>query len=223
MASPERGRPAGGGPSGTADAIRRGSGAGARGHRRAADAQLLGEFGLQHRAGIGFGDEERAESLPALREEEAIAAAVLQRALVERDSLAERRRAAEAEIARLDARLAEYAGEAERESGLSEDAEAMQARLVEEAEAIKEAAEGHDEKLELAAEQAEEAAEALAEREEAMQVLNEAVATLAARHQAVASLVADSRKVLDRETAEAARARRRGSRRCRAASRNRAR
>ncbi|WP_172327079.1 AAA family ATPase [Mangrovicoccus sp. HB161399] len=149
---------------------------------------------------------EAEEMLPALREEEAIAAAVLQRALVERDSLAERRRAAEAEIARLDARLADYASEAEREAGLSEDAEAMQARLAGEAEALDEAAEGHDEKLELAAEQAEGAAEALAEREEAMQTLNEAVATLAARHQAVARLVSDSRKVLERETAEAARA-----------------
>ncbi|WP_138466367.1 chromosome segregation SMC family protein [Poseidonocella sp. HB161398] len=146
------------------------------------------------------------DQLPGLREEEAIAAAVLQRALVERDSLAERRKAAEAEIARLDARLADYAHEADREAGLSEDAEAMQARLLDEAEALAEAAEGHDEKLELAAEQAEAAAEALAEREEAMQGLTEAVAALAARHQAVARLVSDSRKVLERETAEAARA-----------------
>ncbi|MBE3640398.1 AAA family ATPase, partial [Mangrovicoccus algicola] len=152
----------------------------------------------------GAARSEAEDSLPALREEEAIAAALLQRAMVERDSLAERARAAEAEILRLEARLADYAGEAAREDGLSEDAEAMQARLAEEAEALEEAASGHDEALDLAAGQAEEAAEALALREEAMQELTEAVATLSARHQAVARLVSDNRRVLDRETAEAA-------------------
>jgi chromosome segregation protein len=66
---------------------------------------------------------ESAETaLPPLREEEAIAAAVLQRLYVERDSIdAEAARAAEA-VASLEARIAQLARDLERETALNADA-----------------------------------------------------------------------------------------------------
>lgn len=149
---------------------------------------------------------EAEDGLPALREEDAIAAAVLQRALVERDTLAGKMQAAEAEIIRLDTRLQELSREEDREDQLDADAQRMRAQLGEEAEALIVAGAGHADKLDEAEALADAAADELAQREEDMTSLTEAVAELAARHQAVARLVADNRRLVDRETAQADRA-----------------
>lgn len=146
------------------------------------------------------------EALPPLREEDAIAAAVLQRALVERDTLTDKVKAAEAEIARLDSRLKELDREEERELHLGADAQKMQGQLAEEAALLTEAGEGHEARLAEAGRLAEEAAAELTEREADMTRLTESVAVLAARHQAVARLVADNRKLVARETTQADRA-----------------
>jgi chromosome segregation protein len=81
---------------------------------------------------------ESAETaLPPLREEEAIAAAVLQRLYVERDSIdAEAARAAEA-VASLDARIAQLARDLERETALNADAGETIATLETEAETLR--------------------------------------------------------------------------------------
>ena len=151
--------------------------------------------------------EKAAEALPALREEEAIAAAVLQRLAVERDTLADREAQAEATIETLTARIEQLGHDAEREAHLNHDAGEVIARLMAEAEEIAAASEGHDGRLAEAAEAAREAASVLQAREEQLSERTEDVARLSARHQSAHRLLDDSRKVLERNEAEVNKAR----------------
>ncbi|MCA8884818.1 MAG: chromosome segregation protein SMC, partial [Rhodobacteraceae bacterium] len=151
---------------------------------------------------------EAAEAaLPPLREEETIAGAVLQRLEVERDTLVAQEDRARAEIKTLEARLAQLTRDRDREAGLNSDAAQTLARLADERGGLEAANEGHDAALAAAAAEAEAAAEVLGDREAALTALTEDVARLAARHQAVERLLADSRKTLDRSEAETAKAR----------------
>ncbi len=149
----------------------------------------------------------REDALPALREEEAIAGAVLQRLMVQRDTLREQQERACALIETLAARLQQIDRDAEREAGLNRDAGETIARLDREQAQILKAAEGQEDRLAEAAEAAEEAAAVLAEREAALSQLTEDVARLAARHQSAQRLLADARASLSRalDAAEAAR------------------
>ncbi|PVA09411.1 chromosome segregation protein SMC [Pelagivirga sediminicola] len=147
------------------------------------------------------------DALPALREEEAIAAAILQRLSVQHGSLADQEIAARTRIETLEGRIAQLARDIEREAGLNRDAGDTIARLDwEQAELLK-AAEGHEDRLGDAADAAREASERLQERESDLSVLTEDVARLAARHQSAQRLLSDSRKTLERSEAEAERAR----------------
>ncbi len=148
------------------------------------------------------------DALPPLREEEAIAAAVLQRLLVSRDRLADQEARAAERIETLTARIRQLGADIEREAGLNRDAGETIERLEWEARELARAGEGFDARLAEAAEAAHEAARVLSEREEALAQLTEDVARLAARHQSARRLLEDDRKTLERSeaAAEAARA-----------------
>jgi chromosome segregation protein len=151
---------------------------------------------------------EQAEAaLPPLREEQAIAGAVLQRLTVERDTLRDREARAQEQIVTLEGRLAQLGRDSERESSLTRDAGDTLERLDWEASELARAAEGHEARLAQAQDAAQEAADVLADREDALSALTEEVARLVARHQSVDRLLSDSRRTLDRSEAEAAAAR----------------
>ncbi|MDO6586029.1 chromosome segregation protein SMC [Salipiger sp. 1_MG-2023] len=150
---------------------------------------------------------EREEKLPSLREEEAIAAAILQRLTVQRDTLSDQERRAAETIAALTRRIAQMAKDMEREGGLNRDAGETIAQLEAEAQALADAAEGHEERLEEASEAASEAAATLHEREADLAQRTEDVARLAARHQSAHRFLADSKRLVERYDGEAARAR----------------
>ena len=146
-------------------------------------------------------------ALPPLREEEAIAAAVLQRLLVQRDTLSDQEAAANRTIQTLEARIIQMANDIEREETLNRDAEETIGRLDWEAKELAKATEGHEEKLEKAAEVARNSAATLQERESSISELIEDVARLAARNQSAHRLFEDATKTLDKSEAEAERAR----------------
>ena len=150
---------------------------------------------------------ESAEAaLPPLREEEAIAAAVLQRLYVERDSIdAEAKRATE-QVASLEARIAQLARDLDRETALNADAGETIAGLEAEAASIREAMEGHSEALEAAQAEAVAANDILGEREGALARETELQADLAARHQAADRRIAEARQARARHEAEAEKA-----------------
>ena len=146
------------------------------------------------------------EALPALREEEAIAAAVLQRLQVQRDTLSDQEKRATDTIATLEARIAQLSKDIEREGGLNRDAGETIARLEWEAGEIAKAGEGHEGAMEDASQSAREAAAVLQEREGDLATLTEDVARLAARHQSAKRLLDDSRATLEKNETEASRA-----------------
>ena len=151
---------------------------------------------------------EAAEAaLPALREEDAIAAAVLQRLLVQRDALADRETRAEQTIETLTQRIAQLARDIDRESGLNRDAGETIARLEWEGTELAKAGEGHAAALEAAAEAARDAAGVLQAREDDLAQQTEDVARLAARHGSAERLLADSRKTQAKSEADALKAR----------------
>ncbi|WP_417525259.1 chromosome segregation protein SMC [Marinovum sp.] len=145
--------------------------------------------------------------LPALREEEAIASAVLQRLQVQRDTLADQETTARDKIATLENRIAQLARDIDREAGLNRDAGETIERLEWEAAELAKAGEGHEAAMEEATEMAQEAAAVLSEREGDLTRQTEDVARLAARHQSAQRLLDESRKRQDRSETEAQKAR----------------
>ena len=103
--------------------------------------------------------------MPPLREEEAVAAAILQRLMVERDGLNDREVRAKAAIEALAARIAQLLRDRDREEALNRDAGETIARLYREAADLAEASKGHDSRLAEAQEIAHQAAAALRDRE----------------------------------------------------------
>ncbi len=150
---------------------------------------------------------ENEEKLPPLREEEAIAAAVLQRLIVQRDTLSDQEKQAVARIDTLKNRITQLARDMDREAGLNRDAGETIERLEWEARELAKASEGHDELLAEAHEAAREAATVLQAREADLAQQTEDVARLAARHQSAQRYLADCRKTVDRNEGDAARAR----------------
>ncbi|WIV50989.1 chromosome segregation protein SMC [Marivivens sp. LCG002] len=139
---------------------------------------------------------EREEAIPPLREEEAIAAAVLQRLVVERDALKDQEIRALEKIETLRNRVDQLTRDMEREAGLNKDAGETIERLEWEAREIAKASAGHPDRLAEAQEIARDAAAVLQERENDLSQMTEDVARLAARHQSVQRLLDDSRKTL---------------------------
>ena len=150
--------------------------------------------------------EAREAALPPLREEEAVAAAVLQRLILQRDALGEAEARALSLIETLRGRVAQLGLDMEREAGLNRDAGETIQRLEWEIAQVSRAHEGHDERLADAAEAAREAGAVLSDREVLLSQSTEDSARLAARHQSVQRLLSDTRATVDRAEAEAARA-----------------
>ncbi|WP_299048220.1 chromosome segregation protein SMC [uncultured Tateyamaria sp.] len=170
--------------------------------RTTAAAQAEGAVRLSAKARQAAEDD-----LPPLREEDAIAAAVLQRLAVQRDTLSDQEQQAEQAIETLTNRIAQLARDIEREGGLNKDAGETIERLEWEASEIAKASEGHDGLLADAAEAAREAGQVLQAREGDQSDKTEDVARLAARHGSAQRLLEDSRKVEAKSEAEAAKAR----------------
>ena len=145
------------------------------------------------------GDRAKAEeALPPLREEEAIAAAVLARLQHRVSALDEDEARAAQTIETLEARIAQLSRDADRESDLNADAvKTLDALTAEETE-LTEASEGHDEAVEAANTEAHDAARILQDRETELSQLTEDVARLAARHQSAERLAQDARTTLER-------------------------
>ncbi|TKZ21085.1 chromosome segregation protein SMC [Shimia litoralis] len=167
---------------------------------QAGQAEILARTAAKERV-------KRDDALPPLREEEAIAAAVLQRLQVQRDTLNDQEAHARQIIETLEKRIDQLVKDMEREAGLNRDAEDTIARLEWEAKELAKAGEGHAERLEAAAADARHAASVLQERESDLSQLTEDVARLAARHQSAHRLLQDSRKTQEKSESEAGRAR----------------
>ncbi|PTX57516.1 condensin subunit Smc [Litoreibacter ponti] len=151
--------------------------------------------------------QELEDALPPLREEQAIASAVLQRLQVQWDTLADQERQAQQTIETLTGRIAQLGLDIDRETALNRDAGETIERLEWEAREISKASQGHVEKLDAAATAAREAANVLSDRETQLAEQTEDVARLAARHQSAHRLLEDATKTLDRYEGEAEKAR----------------
>ncbi|MGB7240749.1 MAG: AAA family ATPase [Sulfitobacter sp.] len=147
------------------------------------------------------------DALPAKREEEAIAAAVLQRLAVQRDTLSDQEARAQQTIETLTKRIAQLARDIEREGGLNRDAGETIERLEWEARELEKASDGHDARLVEASEAARQAAGVLQAGEADMTQKTEDVARLAARHGSAQRLLEDSRTTEAKSSSEAEKAR----------------
>ena len=186
--------------------------------READDARAAAAEDLRHRVTdaakaegavrhAAKGRQTAEDGLPALREEDAIAAAVVQRLGVQRDTLSDQEARAQETIDALTKRIAQLARDIEREAGLNRDAEDTIGRLEWESQELGKAGAGHVEALEAASEAAREAAAVLQSHEGALSQLTEDVARLAARHGSAERLLSDSRKTLSKSESEAVKAR----------------
>ncbi|VDC26102.1 Chromosome partition protein Smc [Pseudogemmobacter humi] len=186
--------------------------------READEARATAEAGLRERlieAGrtetaareAGRAREAAEDALPSKREEEAIAAAILQRLTIQRDALGDQEKQALARIEALRGRISQLGADIEREAGLNRDAGEVIERLQWEIDQIARAHEGHDERLAEAVEAAREAGAILTDRETLLSEATEDSARLAARHQSAARMVQETRATAERSEAEALRAR----------------
>jgi len=141
-------------------------------------------------------------ALPPLREEEAIANAVLQRLNVQKDTLSDQAKRAEQTIHTLEQRIAQLAADMAREQNLNADAGDTIARLREELAELEEAGAGQREKVQKAAAEASQAAAVLHDRESQLAEITEDVARLAASHQSADRFVEDAQKRLSKAEAE---------------------
>ncbi len=147
------------------------------------------------------------DAMPPLREEEAVASAILQRLNVQRDSLNEQEAQAKERIQTLENRIEQLLQDLERETGLNKDAGETIERLEWEARELAKATEGQDEKLSSVQAAAQDAAGVLQDREAELSEKTEDVARLAARHQSAQRLFEDMKKTVERSEASAVAAR----------------
>ena len=164
--------------------------------RAASEAERLARAATGERA-------KAEEALPPLREEEAIAAALLQRVQVQIAQLDEEESRATRAIDTLQSRIAQLTADADRETALNADAGETLQNLTDEAAALETDGEGFDASVEAASVEAHDAAKVLQDRENDLSTLTEDVARLAARHQSAQRLLEDANTNLVRsETAE---------------------
>ncbi|MFV0409753.1 MAG: chromosome segregation SMC family protein [Paracoccus sp. (in: a-proteobacteria)] len=144
------------------------------------------------------GREAAEAALPPLREEEQVAAAVLSRAVMDREALDEAESRALAAIETLRGRIVQLAKDIEREGQLNRDAAEVVDRLAWEKRELGKAGEGHEARLDAAASVADEAAEALREVEAKLAELTDESARLIAQAQSAERLVSDLTAMRDR-------------------------
>lgn len=136
--------------------------------------------------------EEAEAAMPGLREEDAIAGAVLQRLVLERDRIDAEVAEALRAVTALEAQISQLAADREREAALDRDAIETTGRLAEEAAALEAEGAGHEAALAAARDAAEAAAEVLDSVQAEADARAEAAARLLAEHQAAARLRDDA-------------------------------
>ncbi|OAN79002.1 chromosome segregation protein SMC [Jannaschia sp. EhC01] len=144
------------------------------------------------------------EALPPLREEDTVAAAILQRLLVERDSLQAEADRAAAAVETLTNRITQIDKDREREEALNADAGETVARLQAERTDLQTAQKGQDERLGDARDAVTDARSVLAGQEAELSDLTEQSAALAARYQAIERRMGEAEKAVTRNSADAA-------------------
>jgi chromosome segregation protein len=150
--------------------------------------------------------DELGEKLPALREQETIRAAVLQRVALERNSLDEEERRIEARRRELDQRLEQVEADLSREQHSLGDTDGVIARLVDEDGLLKAAQAGDGELRAEAARVLQGVASSLAHAQEAADLAGAQLSELAARRNAMGRSIEEQRQRitrLEREAAEA--------------------
>ena len=146
------------------------------------------------------------EKVPPLREEEAIAGAVLQRQLVEREALDAQEQRARDEATALEARINQLSDDKAREEALGRDAGETIERLEWEESALHKAAEGHDIRLADAQEAARQANAQLQDQEATLDQATEDLARAEAHVQALNRRADEARTLATRANDEAERA-----------------
>ena len=146
------------------------------------------------------------DALPPLREEEAIAGAIVQRLQVQRDSLNDQEARAREAVQTLMARIGQLRQDSQREAGLAADADQTIERLRWEHEQLERSGDGHESRLADAVDAAREASDVLADVEAHLTESTEDMARLSARHQALARQQAEARAEGARAAAGAQRA-----------------
>jgi chromosome segregation protein len=137
---------------------------------------------------------EAEEALPALREEEAIAAAVTQRIAIERDRHAGEIRVATQAIATLESQIRQLAQDRDREAALDADAGTMVGKLAAETGELAAEEESHGPRLAAARDLAAQAGGALGVAEAAFSARAEAAARLLAEHEAATRAAGEARR-----------------------------
>jgi chromosome segregation protein len=145
---------------------------------------------------------ELAAGLPALREDEAKAAAALQRLIVARETLEREETRAKERIAELDRRLEQFTADLEREQALAADAAAALERLDTEEATLKAEAQANAMKLSGVNERVAQADAALAVSEKSFAELTGALADLTARRNQLQAALHDHRERAEKFAAE---------------------
>ena len=145
-----------------------------------------------------------SENVPPLREEAAVISAMLQRLIVEQETLEEQGRQAQDRIETLSSRIEQLGQDIDRENSLNKDAGETIKTLSKEQEDLQVSLSTHSEKLEAVSSDAQEAATILKDREVNLSELTEDMARLAARHQSLERFLLDSENALSKNTDEAA-------------------
>ncbi|MCC6863439.1 MAG: chromosome segregation protein SMC [Rhodobacteraceae bacterium] len=151
--------------------------------------------------------EKQEELLPAKRENETIASAVLQRLIVQRDTLNDQETRARQMIETLGGRIDQLISDIERETALNRDAGDTIGRLDYEIEQLTHAHDGYEERLAKTAEVAREAGVLLSDRETLLAQATEDSAQLAARHQSAKRMLSDTQSTFERAEGQALAAR----------------
>ena len=152
------------------------------------------------------GRESAEDSLPLRREDEAVAAAILQRLVLQRATLDDQELRAKTSVETLKGRVSQLSSDLDREAGLNRDADDTIARLDWEIAQLVKASDGHDTALTEAAEAARQAATQLGNAEATLAQATEDAARLAARHGATQRLVSDCRTTIAKAEADTTRA-----------------
>ncbi|QXT39851.1 chromosome segregation SMC family protein [Gymnodinialimonas ceratoperidinii] len=143
------------------------------------------------------------EALPPLREEDTVAAAILQRLMVERDSLQAEADRAAAAVETLSNRITQIDKDREREEALNADAGETVARLQDERADLQRTQKSQDARLNDARDAVTDARSVLAGQEAELSDLTEQSAALAARYQAIERRMGEAEKAVTRNTADA--------------------
>ncbi len=151
---------------------------------------------LRHRDELG-------ETLPGLREQEAVRGAVLQRLMVERSQLDDEEKRVEGRLGELKARRVQILNDRQREDGLLADTDGVIAKLRDESQVLESAAGADSEARAIAGDAVKQAADALALAQDAADEAGRKLSELAAQRNAIEKTIHEQRSRLERLTSEA--------------------